>query len=76
MRLYGFKKEDAFWNHTLESLAQHFGVSGQAQMTATRVDPKMQWSQAKNVWHNAAIRSGLYTMVAPLRWVRNHVPRR
>jgi hypothetical protein len=34
------------------------------------VDPRVQWSEAKNVWHNAAIRTGLYLMAAPLRWVR------
>lgn len=76
MRLYGFKHEDAFWHQTLEALAAHFGVTGQVQMTATRVDPKLQWSQAKNIWHNAAIRSGLYATVAPLRWGRKVVLRR
>jgi ATP/maltotriose-dependent transcriptional regulator MalT len=32
-----------------------------------QVDPKVQWSQAKNVWHNAGVRSMLYTMTAPFR---------
>jgi hypothetical protein len=35
------------------------------------VDPKLQWSQARNLWHNAGARSMLYTMSAPLRWRRN-----
>ena len=74
MRLYGFKKEDDFWLYTLKSLSEHFGVDGQVQMTATCVDPRLQWSQAKNVWHNAGIRSGLYATTAPLRWVRNLLP--
>ena len=69
-RLGGAKAEDRFWHQTLEALAGHFGVKGQVQMTATCVDPKLQWSQAKNIWHNAAIRSALYATVAPLRWVR------
>ena len=67
-RLHMFRKEDEFWHQTLESLARHFGVEGHAQMTATCVDPRLQWSEAKNVWHNAAIRSGLYMMAAPVRW--------
>ena len=67
MRFYGFKKEDEFWQHTLRALADHFGVQGQVQMSATLVDPKLQWSQAKNIWHNAAIRSTIYTTAAPLR---------
>jgi hypothetical protein len=31
------------------------------------VDSHRQWRNAKNIWHNAAIRSGLS---APLRFVR------
>jgi hypothetical protein len=69
-RLGGSKAEDKFWHLTLEALADHFGVKGQVQMTATCVDPKLQWSQARNVWHNAAIRSALYATAAPLRWAR------
>lgn len=73
MRLFGYKKEDEFWHYTLKSLATHFGVDGQVQMHATCVDPRLQWSQAKNVWHNAAVRTALYTAGSPLRWVRNLV---
>ena len=69
MRVYGYRKEDEFWQYTLKSLAAHFGVEGQPQMQATCVDPKLQWSQAKNIWHNAAIRSMLYTVGAPARWI-------
>ncbi len=69
MRIYGYRKEDEFWQDTLKSLAAHFGVEGYPQMQVTCVDPKRQWSQAKNVWHNAAIRSMLYTAAAPARWV-------
>ena len=75
-RLGGSKVEDKFWHDTLESLATHFGVAGQVQFTATCVDPKLQWSQAKNIWHNAAIRSTIYTVFAPLRWGRKLVLRR
>ena len=67
-RLFGSKKEDEFWLQTLESLAAHFDVTTQAQMTATCVDPKVQWSEAKNLWQNAAIRSVLYGMATPVRW--------
>ncbi len=61
---------------TLESLASHYGVKGQVQMTATCVDPRLQWSQAKNIWHNAAIRSTFYTAFAPARWIRKAVVKR
>ncbi len=68
-RLGGSKAEDRFWQQTLRSLATHFGVDGQTQMSATCVDSKLQWSQAKNIWHRAAIRSGLCATTAPLRWL-------
>lgn len=72
-RLGGSKAEDKFWMHTLEALAEHFGVRGQVQLGVTCVDPRLQWSQAKNVWHNAGIRTGLYVGLAPLRWMRGLV---
>jgi len=63
----GHKTEDDFWHATLRNLAAHFGVQGQVQQQVTCVDPRLQWSQAKNIWHNAAIRTALYTPVAMLR---------
>ncbi len=74
-RLGGSKAEDEFWIKTLGSLAEHHGVNGHVQMTSTCVDPKLQWSQAKNIWHNAAIRSTFYTAFAPARWIRKAVIR-
>ena len=72
-RLGGSKAEDKFWVQTLGSLASYFGVEGQVQTTATCIDPRRQWSQAKNIWHNAAIRSSIYTALAPLRSVRKRI---
>src|SRR5260370_9048494 len=64
------KQEDLFWQHTLKSLAAEFGVDEPVQMVVICVDPRVQWSQAKNVWHNAAMRTTMYKMAAPLRWIR------
>lgn len=72
-RLGGSKAEDKFWNQTLGSLASHFGMEGQVQTTVTCVDPRRQWSQAKNIWQNAAIRSSIYTALAPLRSARKRI---
>lgn len=69
------KTEDAFWQQTLKNLAAHFGVDGYVQQTVTCVDPKVQWSEAKNIWHNAAVRTGIYYLVSPVRWLRNLVRR-
>ena len=65
------KTEDEFWTGTLMNLATYFGVQGQAvSQENILVDPRMQWSQAGNIWHNAAARTGLYIAATPLRWVR------
>jgi hypothetical protein len=63
------KMEDQFWHHTLRSLARDFGVSGQIQQHSVLVDNRIQWSEAKNFWHNAAIRSALYAPIAMVRRV-------
>ena len=63
--------EDVFWRQTLKNLAAHFDVEGYVQQSVTLVDPKVQWSEAKNIWHNAAIRTAIYYLGSPIRWVRN-----
>ncbi len=69
-RFFGASRaEDTFWQQTLTSLAAYFGVEGQVQIQVRLVDPKVQWSEAKNIWHNSAIRTMLYTMTIPIRWV-------
>jgi hypothetical protein len=68
-RLGGATKEDRFWQATLTSVAEYFGVKAPVQTLKVCVDPKLQWSQAKNIWHNSAIRTTLYTMSTPVRWV-------
>ena len=63
--------ENEMWRKTLENLAAHFGVREPVEMSLVCVDPKLQWSHYRNIWHNAGIRSALYTITAPLRWRRN-----
>jgi hypothetical protein len=62
------RREDRFWQETLANLARHLGV---AEPTVTTVvvcvDRRRQWSKAGNVWHNAGVRSVLYTLGAPVR---------
>jgi len=64
---FGHKMEDDFWHQTLENLAAHFGVKGQVGQKVTLVDPRVQWSEARNIWHNAAIRTAIYMPVAMVR---------
>jgi len=74
-RLGASKIEDAFWLHTLQSLAAHFGVDEPVQTHQLCVDPKLQWSQFRNVWYNAMMRTVIYKMLAPVHWVRKQVQR-
>jgi hypothetical protein len=61
---FAFKMEDEFWHGTLSNLARYAGVSSpQVTQQVTCVDNKVQWKEAKNIWHNSAIRSTLYTPV-------------
>jgi hypothetical protein len=64
----GDRMQNDIWRSTLRNLARHFGVHDPTvQAKIACVDSHRQWRNAKNIWHNAAIRSGLG---APLRLVR------
>jgi hypothetical protein len=69
-KLGGARAQEQIWTHVLTALAAHFTIEAPVQFNKVCVDPKLQWSQARNIWHNAAIRSMLYTLAAPARWVR------
>jgi hypothetical protein len=44
------------------SPADHFGVhDAQVHTTVERIDPHRQWSRLGNIWHNAAMRSLLFS---------------
>jgi hypothetical protein len=73
---FGHKSEDLFWVKTLKALAAHLGSNSEIEQTAIRVDPRMQWSEAKNAWHNAAVRTGIYMVMAPFRWAGGLIKRR
>lgn len=67
LRFGGHKAEDKFWAHTLTALAAHFDVDAPVEAQVTCLDPKIQWSEAKNIWQNAAMRTLIYTMIAAMR---------
>ncbi|HSD03608.1 MAG TPA: hypothetical protein VLB81_14615 [Gaiellales bacterium] len=67
MTFGGHRQEDRHWVHTLRSLAAAFGVEGDVTIENVCVDRRRQWAKAGNVWHNAGIRSGMYTAMAPMR---------
>jgi hypothetical protein len=63
----GHRIEDKFWLYTLKSLSEYFGVQGFPQHKVSLIDPRMQWSNAKNVWLNAGVRS---VLAAPVHGIR------
>jgi hypothetical protein len=68
LRLGGHRQEDKFWQHTLRSVAAYFGVTNvPVQTEVICVDPRLRWAYAKNIMHNAAIRT---TLLGPTRWFR------
>ena len=67
----GHKSEDEFWAQTLQSLAKYFGVEAVSDEKITLVDPMVQWSEAGNIRYNAAMRTGVYYLLAPVRWAGN-----
>ena len=66
----GAKKQEAIWQHVLTALAEDLGVKTEVTMKAECVDPKRQWSEVKNVFHNAALRTMLYVIATPFRRLR------
>lgn len=67
----GERMQNDIWRSTLRNVASHFGVAKpEVRSRIVIVDDRRQWSNWKNVWNNAAIRSGLYSMTAPFRLFR------
>lgn len=61
------KKEDEFWHGTLTNLARHVGVkTPEVSQITTCVDDQIQWGEAKNIWHNSAIRTTMYQVTKKL----------
>jgi hypothetical protein len=60
------RKEDQFWSQTMVALGRRLGVPDPSvQVTSTCVDSRRQWRHARDVWHNAMIRSLLQTVTDP-----------
>ncbi|HET8846123.1 MAG TPA: hypothetical protein VFN35_31965 [Ktedonobacteraceae bacterium] len=72
LRFTNHKPEDEFWRHTLTHVARRFGVEATVELERICVDKKLQWSEAKNIWHNSAMRTTLHTVITPSLWFRKH----
>lgn len=62
------KTEDAHWHATLTNLAAFLGApNAKVEQKNVLVDSRLQWGEAKNIWHNAAVRTGLFMPVTLAR---------
>ena len=75
-RLLGTGVQEGIWIHVLKALAAHLQVEGQITTDKVCVDPRVQWAEIRNIWQNAAVRTLLYTLTAPLRWLNRRLSRR
>jgi hypothetical protein len=72
-RLFGAGEQERTWRHVLTALAAEFGVTGAVTVENVCIDPKVQWARSVNLWHNAGIRTSVYTAATPLRWLRRRI---
>jgi hypothetical protein len=63
----GDRMQTNMWRKTLRNVAKHWGVEAQVEQRIVCVDSRRQWSQAKNVFYNAGIRTALYSIARPFR---------
>ena len=66
----GHNRENAHWVATLTNLAARFGAQGTPTVKQVCIDRNRQWRHASNIRHNAAIRSGFWSMTHPARMFR------
>lgn len=57
LTLGGHRQEDKFWQHTLTSVAAHFGHAAEVDTQVVCVDRRRQWRRWRNVRHSAALRA-------------------
>jgi hypothetical protein len=67
----GANRQEYIWVYVLTHLAEHIGFPGTVSIERECLDPKLQWHYARNIWHNAGVRTTLYKIAAPARWVRD-----
>jgi len=69
-RLVGSKVQERIWRYVLSSTATYMSAKPDVELRKICPDKGLQWSGVKNIWYNAQIRSSMYTLLAPIRWIR------
>lgn len=65
----GAARQEFIWIHVLTRLAEYYGIKGHVLTQRECLDPAIQWPYAGKVFQNAGVRTTLYKLAAPLRWV-------
>jgi hypothetical protein len=73
MMLFGYRREDRFWQQTLTALGRSFGSTATPTIEARCIDRRFQWSQAKNIRQNALLRSFIKRSTAPATRIARRV---
>lgn len=68
-------QQEKIWTTVLGNLAADHGLTGQVTFEKICVDPKVQWSAAKNIWKNAGARTMVYKLGTPFRWIKSKASR-
>lgn len=66
----GHKQEDSFWQHTLTQVATYFNCPASVERETVCIDKRIQWSEARNIWHNSVVRTTLHRLLRPSLWFR------
>jgi hypothetical protein len=73
----GNRLNSRFWIQTAENLARYLGVEQpEVKSQVVCVDRRRQWRRAGNVSKNAAVRTFVWTLGTPVRWLRRPITRR
>lgn len=64
----GTKMQDSIWTSVLQSLAKNFNAeNAEIEKNKLLLDNQRQWSQVKNIWQNASVRTMIYWAGTPVR---------
>jgi len=75
-RLLGASIQERIWIHVLEALAASLQTPVLIQTSKICIDSHVQWSQIKNIWYNAAIRTVFYRLATLPKTVIKRLKRR
>jgi hypothetical protein len=70
---FSHRMEDVFWFQTLRNLAAYFGATGEPTLQRILVDPKVQWSEARNLRFNSAMSTFFYLLGSRFRWMKSKI---